>query len=79
MIKKTPSKEFKGATQKTTTVTLWKPDVEHSAFSDDAYFAAKIPGYGEKSSLKEIVYWFFKKGPYFSKVDTNLAERKVDT
>ncbi len=57
--------------------TIWSPHVQHSAFSDDAYFAAKIPNYG-MGFLESFYNWFFKRGPYFSNIDTNLGNYKVD-
>jgi hypothetical protein len=57
--------------------TIWQPDVQHSAFSDDAYFAAKIPNYG-MGFWQGLYTWLFKKGPYFSKTDTRLGDYKVD-
>ncbi|MBM3610840.1 MAG: alpha/beta hydrolase [Alphaproteobacteria bacterium] len=57
--------------------TIWSPDVQHSAFSDDAYFAAKIPNYG-MGFWKSVYNWLFKKGPYFDSIDTNLGEYSVD-
>ena len=57
--------------------TIWSPDVQHSAFSDKAYFAAKIPHYGMRF-FQSFYNWFFKRGPYFSSVDTSLGEYKVD-
>lgn len=57
--------------------TIWSPYVQHSAFSDDAYFAAKIPNYN-MSFWHALYNWFFKKGPYFSSIDTNLGNYTVD-
>jgi hypothetical protein len=57
--------------------TIWQPDVQHSAFSDDAYFAAKIPNYG-MGFWQGLYTWLFKKGPYFSTTDTSLGYYKVD-
>jgi hypothetical protein len=57
--------------------TIWQPDVQHSAFSDDAYFSAKIPNYG-MGFWKGLYIWLFKKGPYFSTTDTSLGYCKVD-
>lgn len=57
--------------------TIWSPDVQHSAFSDGAYFAAKIPRYG-MGFWHSLYNWLFKRGPYFSNTDTNLGEKNVD-
>jgi hypothetical protein len=57
--------------------TIWQPDVQHSAFSDDAYFAPKIPNYG-MGFWQGLYTWLFKKGPYFSTTDTSLGDYKVD-
>lgn len=62
---------------KTLNSTIWQPDVQHSAFSDDAYFAAKIPNYG-MGFWQGLYTWLFKKGPYFSTTDTSLGDYKVD-
>jgi pimeloyl-ACP methyl ester carboxylesterase len=57
--------------------TIWSPYVPHSAFSDDDYFAAKIPNYN-MNLLQALYNWFFKRGPYFSGTDTNLGDHTVD-
>jgi hypothetical protein len=57
--------------------TIWSPHVQHSAFSDDAYFAAKISNYG-MGFWGSFYNWLFKRGPYFSSTDTNLGDYKVD-
>ncbi|MFN7710498.1 MAG: hypothetical protein ACK5O7_06040 [Holosporales bacterium] len=57
--------------------TIWRPNVQHSAFSDDAYFAAKIPNYG-MGFWHSVYNWLFKKGPYFSTTDTSLGDNPVD-
>ncbi len=57
--------------------TIWSPYVQHSAFSDDAYFAARIPNFG-MSFWQALYNWFFKRGPYFSDIDTNLGDYTVD-
>lgn len=58
--------------------TVWSPEVEHSAFSDDAYFSEKIPGYGQSHFLALAWNWLWKKGPHFSNIDTNLGGKKAD-
>ena len=57
--------------------TIWSPKVQHSAFSDDSYFAAKIPDYG-MGFWQSLDNWFFKRGPYCSITDTNLGDYKTD-
>lgn len=57
--------------------TIWSPYVQHSAFSDDAYFSAKIPNFS-MSFWQALYNWFFKKGPYFSSIDTNLGNYTAD-
>ena len=57
--------------------TIWAPKVQHSAFSDDAYFSAKIPDYG-MGFWSSLYNWLFKKGPYFSGTDTRLGDYKID-
>ena len=57
--------------------TIWQPDVQHSAFSDDAYFIAKIPNYG-MGFWSSFYNWLFKRGPYFSTADTSLGDYIVD-
>jgi hypothetical protein len=47
-------------------------------FTDQAYFAAKIPGFGY-GSLHEAYNWFFKQGPHWSSADTNFGGKDVDT
>lgn len=58
-------------------VTIWAPKVQHSAFSDDAYFSAKIPHYG-MSFWRQFLTWLLKQGPCFSNVDTGLGTYTVD-
>lgn len=62
---------------KTPNSTIWSPHVQHSAFSDNAYFAAKIPNYG-MGSWKGFYNWFLKIGPYFSNTDTNIGDKNAD-
>ncbi|MBX3487098.1 MAG: hypothetical protein KF798_04250 [Candidatus Paracaedibacteraceae bacterium] len=57
--------------------TIWSPNVQHSAFSDTCYFAAKIPDFG-LGFWGSVYNWFFKKGPYFSDIDTNTGSYTVD-
>lgn len=65
--------------EKVQNATIWAPNVDHSAFSDDAYFTNKIPDFGRQGVFADAFTWFFKKGPYFSNVDTNLGEYEVET
>lgn len=58
--------------------TIWTPNVEHSAFSDDAYFAKTIKQYGQQSFISGVYNWYFKKGPFFSNVDTNIGDLDVN-
>jgi hypothetical protein len=57
--------------------TIWSPKVQHSAFSDEAYFAAKIPNYG-MGFWCSLYHWVFKKGPCFSTTDTSLGGYTVN-
>lgn len=63
--------------RKTPNSTIWSPYVSHRAFVDDAYFAAKIPNYG-MSFWQSLYNWLFKRGPYFSSMDTSLGDYNVD-
>jgi pimeloyl-ACP methyl ester carboxylesterase len=58
--------------------TIWSPNVQHSAFSDQAYFAEKIPGFGYNGFWSELYNWFIKIGPHWSSIDTNLGGQKAD-
>lgn len=58
--------------------TIWAPNVEHSAFSDQAYFAGKIQDFGKQTFLINFLNWFFKRGPHWSRIDTNLGDKNVD-
>lgn len=58
--------------------TIWAPYVQHSAFSDQAYFAAKIQDFGKQGFSVDIINWFFKRGPHWSNVDTELGGRDAD-
>lgn len=57
--------------------TIWSPQVEHSAFSDDAFFAAKIKNFGQQGFLSDFLNWFFKRGPYWDGIGTNLGGKEV--
>ena len=58
--------------------TVWDPMVEHSAFSDKAYFAANIPDFGNKGIIRQFFNWLFKIEPYWDKVDTNIGDINID-
>ncbi|WP_339056734.1 hypothetical protein [Candidatus Regiella endosymbiont of Tuberolachnus salignus] len=58
--------------------TVWIPHVQHSAFSDDAYFAAKIEGFGKNGFFSLFLNWLFKRGPHWSNVNTDLGGMQVD-
>jgi hypothetical protein len=58
--------------------TLWLPLVQHSAFSDQAYLAAKISDFGIHGFFYTTFNWFFKRGPHFDIVDTNLGGKRVE-
>ncbi|MDP1723119.1 MAG: hypothetical protein Q8L85_00255 [Alphaproteobacteria bacterium] len=56
----------------------WTPNVEHSAFSDNAYLAKYIPNIANQSFIKTFLNWFFKSGPHFDAIDTNLGDIPVN-
>lgn len=58
--------------------SVWAPQVEHSAFSDKAYFSSKLEGFGNKGFLLNFQNWLLKSGPYWSKIDTGLGGENVD-
>jgi len=58
--------------------TIWAPDVQHSAFSDQAYFANKIQDFGKQGFLSDFLNWFFKRGPHWASFDTDLGGKEVD-
>ena len=58
--------------------TTWKPFVQHSSFSDQVYFSAKIPGFWTQGFVSNLMNWFFKFGPYWNNIDTNLGNQNVD-
>jgi dienelactone hydrolase len=58
--------------------SVWLPHVQHSAFSDQAYLAARIPGFGNHGMMYRFFHWFFKRGPHFDKVGTNLDGKDAD-
>ena len=62
----------------TQNATLWSPDVEHSAFSDNVYFSAKIKDFGAQGFMQNFINWLLKIGPHWDNVDTNIGEQKVD-
>jgi pimeloyl-ACP methyl ester carboxylesterase len=57
---------------------VWQPNVQHSAFSDNAYLAAKIKGFGQGGFFQTFFNWFFKRGPHFDCVDTSIGDKDVD-
>jgi len=61
-----------------TNATIWQPNVEHSAFSDKAFFVHKIPNFGQQGFFSDLMTWFFKRGPHWSAVDTNLGAYDVE-
>lgn len=64
--------------EKISNATVWRPLVQHSAFSDDAYFAAKIAGFGDEEGVEKLMHWIFKRGPYFSNIDTSVGQQTVE-
>lgn len=67
--------------QKLTTyddATVWAPEVEHSAFSDQAYLTKIIPNCGHHGTFYKFLHWFFKQGPHFNAIDTGTGSLTVD-
>lgn len=58
--------------------TLWLPQVQHSAFTDQAYLAANTPDFGVHGNSYRFLHWLFKRGPHFDRVDTDLGEHEPD-
>ena len=54
-------------------------DVQHSAFHDNAFLARKIQGMERESTYTMLWTWFFKTGPHFDPVDTDLGGLEADT
>ena len=52
-------------------------NVEHNAFSDDAYFSKKIEGYGQEG-ISDLFNLFFKKRPFYLNVETDVGEYDID-
>lgn len=53
-------------------------NVQHSAFQDTAYLLKKAPSLGKESTWSQFWRWFFKSGPIFDPVDTDLSGQNVD-
>lgn len=53
-------------------------NVQHSAFQDTAYLLKKIPSLSKESTWNQFWCWFFKSGPLFDPVDTDLSGQNVD-
>ncbi len=64
---------------KTANSTVWSPQVQHSAFSDQAYFACHNATFGDHGFFYRLFHWFFKKGPHFDRIDTNLGHYTPET
>lgn len=58
--------------------TVWAPEVEHSAFSDNVFLAQKIPSLKNKGLVSKIWNWFFKRGPFFDIVDCSTGSYSLD-
>ena len=58
--------------------TVWAPEVEHSAFSDQAYLTKAIPDCGQHGTLYKFLHWFFKQGPHFNVLDTSTGKFSVN-
>jgi pimeloyl-ACP methyl ester carboxylesterase len=59
--------------EKVSNAKIWKPYVQHGAFSDSAFFVRAIQDYGKKGLIYRIINYLFKWGPEFDAVDTNLG------
>lgn len=59
--------------------TIWSPYVQHSAFSDQAYFSAKIQNFGTQIFFSDLLKWFLKQGPHWHNIDTHLGAKDTDT
>ncbi len=64
--------------QKIKNATIWSPLVEHSAFSDNAYFAAHIRGFGRQGFFSDFINWLFKRDPHWDSVGTNLGGKSTE-
>jgi pimeloyl-ACP methyl ester carboxylesterase len=58
--------------------TIWTPNVEHSAFTDNAFLAKYIPNLATQSFIKTFLNWFFKSGPNFDAIDTDLGSNSAN-
>jgi dienelactone hydrolase len=52
--------------------------VEHSAFTDKAFFVKKIKSFGEQCWLSQFWNYLFKITPPFFPVDTDVREENID-
>lgn len=58
--------------------TVWRPMVQHSAFSDNAYLAHYIKNFGTTGLLSGFWNWFFHKGPHFDPIDTSVGKYDIN-
>ena len=53
-------------------------NVQHSAFKDISYLARKIMKLNQQGLMSRVWDWFFKKGPIFEPVDTDIGEKDIE-
>lgn len=53
--------------------TLWKPYVEHDAFSDNVFLAHHMPHFGKQSLWENVWTLFFTEQPFFIRKDTSTG------
>lgn len=58
--------------------SLWKPYVEHDAFSDNVFFASHIPHFGEQGLIKNIWTLFFTDNPFTTRENTSTGVYQCD-
>jgi dienelactone hydrolase len=57
---------------------IWEPAVEHSAFRDMAYLVRYHPHLRDKGIFSKFWNWFWKLGPLFDDVDTDVGDQEVN-
>lgn len=67
----------KGQLTKISNAKVQKFNVQHSAFSDNAFLVKYIDSLAQEGWIAKSYNWIFKKGPFFDSIDTNIGNQDV--